>query len=428
MTIADRIIARPLWAGRTAVLIGIILVALNLRTAVSAISPIVTQVRVDIPLNAVALGIIGGVAPAAFALSALFTPVIAKRIGLERLLLLAIIAMVLGHLIRAFAAGFPGLLGGSVLAIIGAGIGNVVLPPLVKRYFPDRVGVVTSIYVVLLAVSATIPAAIAIPVADSAGWRFSLALWSGLAVTSAIPWTVVLLQHRRERRALTAADEAPELPEPEAELVGRIWHSRTAWVIAITLASSTFSVYAVFAWLPELLVQTAGVSPATAGGLLALNSIVGAPSAILLPILTIRIRRVSVLVEIGAGFFVLAYLGLLFFPATATWLWVIFIGLGPMLFPICLTLINLRSRTQRGSVALSGFTQSIGYFIGVFGPILVGVLRSATGGWVAPLILLLAVAVMGAIAGTMISRRTFVEDELIARSLRRSQLPTAQRP
>ncbi len=294
----------------------------------------------------------------------------------------------------------------------------MLLPPLVKRYFPDRVGLLTSIYALLLAVSAAVPAVIATPVADSAGWRFSLAVWAAFAVTAAIPWSAALVARRRARVVDVPGDESPELAEPDAEMVGRIWHSKVAWAIAIAFVSSSFSVYALFAWLPELLVQTAGVTPIQAGALLALNSVVGAPSAILLPLLTIRVRRVAVLIWVGVAFFVIAYLGLLFLPASGTVVWVLLAGAGPLIFPVCLTLINLRTRTQRGSVALSGFAQAVGYTLGALGPLLFGVLHSLTGGWVAPLVLLLVVSLAAAVVAPVLSRPTFVEDELDARGRR----------
>jgi CP family cyanate transporter-like MFS transporter len=119
------------------------------------------------------------------------------------------------------------------------------------------------------------------------------------------------------------------------------------------------------------------------------------------------------------GCFAVAYLGLLFSPAHATALWVIFSGAGPLIYPVCLTLINLRTRTERGSVALSGFAQAIGYILAALGPLLVGLVHSISGGWIAPLILLLAVSLIGAFTAPLLSRRLFVEDELESRHRRR---------
>jgi CP family cyanate transporter-like MFS transporter len=405
----------PLWAGRTVALLGILLVGLNLRTAVAVISPIVAEINVDIRLDSVALGVIGAVPPIAFALSALFGALLAKRIGLERLLALAIVAMIVGQLLRSAATNYPVLLIGSIIAMVGAGIGNVLLPPIVKRYFPDRIGLVTSLYVTLLSIGTAVTAALTAPIADSVGWRMSLAVWSIMALVALVPWVLVLVQHRRERSALAADDEAPELEEPSAGSVGRIWHSRTAWTIAIVFALSTFHAYTAFAWLPQLLMDVVGVSHVQAGSLLALYSIVGLPSALIVPLLTVRLKNVSWIIQSGIAAFVLGYLGLLLVPTVVPWLWVVLIGAGPLLFPAALTLINLRTRTHEGSVAMSGFVQTIGYAIGALGPLLVATLHDLTGGWTVVLVLLIATALACAIVGARLAKPTFVEDDIARR-------------
>jgi CP family cyanate transporter-like MFS transporter len=391
-------------------LLGIVLVALNLRTAVAAISPIAAQIGADIPLGEVALGIIGMIPPIAFALSGIFGAYGARKVGLERFIAIAVVSMIAGHLVRAAATSYPMLLVGSVLALAGAGIGNVLLPPLVKRYFPDRVGLVTSLYVTVMSLGASIPAAVSAPIADSGSWRLALAVWSVLALASLVPWVVVLVQHRRERAALETGAERPHERQP-----GRIWRSPTAWTMAIVFGLPSFHAYAVFAWLPQLLVDSAGVSRINAGALLALFGIMGLPAALVVPVLVIRLRNVRWLMLSGLAAFVLGYLGLLLAPSTLTWLWVVLVGAGPLLFPACLTLINLRSRTHEGSVALSGFVQGVGYTIGALGPLLVGILHSVTGSWTAPLILLIATVLACAFSAVRLGRPTFVEDELRGR-------------
>src|SRR6187431_223770 len=121
----------PLWAGRTTALLGIVLIALNLRTAVSAISPIVAEISEDIELTTVGVGIIGALPPVFFALAGLIAPPIAHRLGLERSILFAVLAIVLGHLARAFSGSYAALLLGSALALAAMGVANVLLPPVV---------------------------------------------------------------------------------------------------------------------------------------------------------------------------------------------------------------------------------------------------------------------------------------------------------
>ncbi len=397
-------------------LLGIVLVAVNLRTAVTAISPIADEIRIDIALGSVGLGIIGALPPVAFAVSGLFGAMLARRVGLERLLVISIVVMIAGHVARASAGSYSFLLLGSAVVFAGIGIGNVLLPPLVKRYFPDRIGLLTTMYASFRALSTAVPAALAVPIADSRGWRVSLGLWSVFAVGGLIPWIIVLLQDRRERAALDAlGDDASDLPEPEPRLVGRLSHSKTAWAITLIFALSSFQAYSMFSWLPQLLIDVADVAPAHAGTLLGLYAIVGLPASLVVPVLVAKMRNAGVLVLVGIISFVLGYLGLLLLPTVLTPLWVVLAGLGPMLFPAALVLINLRTRSPHASVALSGFVQGFGYGIGICGPLLIGIVHDATGGWTVPLVLLIAVAVACVVPARMLRQPAFVEDELEAR-------------
>lgn len=409
---------RARWRGRLLALAGVLLVALSLRTAVAAISPILDHISRDIPLSAVVIGVLGAVPPIAFAVSGLFAPAISRRVGLDRTLLLAIGVMVLGHLGRALAPSAPVLLLATVATLLGVGVANVLMPPLVKRYFPDRIGLVSALYITVMSVGSAIPPLIAVPVADSAGWRVSLAIWFAVALTAAVPWIGML---RRERRArLDDAPSASGRDDAEPKLAGRMAHSAIAWVLAGAFGAAAFVAYASFAWLPTILADTAGTSRAQAGSLLALWSFMGLPSGVLAPILAARLRRVTPLLVAGLVFVVGGYGGLLLAPAAAPVLWTLLAGLGPLFFPLVLALINLRSRTHAGAVGLSGFVQGIGYAIGALGPIVVGLLRDATGSWFVPLLVMLLVGVLLPLPGVFVLRRTrFVEDELAARAERR---------
>jgi CP family cyanate transporter-like MFS transporter len=137
----------------------------------------------------------------------------------------------------------------------------------------------------------------------------------------------------------------------------------------------------------------------------------GLPASIIVPIVAARWGHVKLLVGIAIVSFIIGYLGLLLVPTTATWLWVALIGNGPLLFPLTLVLVNLRTRTHSGSVALSGFVQSVGYFIVAIGPLAVGLLHEAFGGWTWPLLFLLASIIPAAIAGVVAARPRYFEDE-----------------
>jgi CP family cyanate transporter-like MFS transporter len=401
----------PLWAGRSLALVGILLVALSLRTAVAAISPIIAEIDDDIPLTSVGIGLIGMLPPIFFALSGLVGPFVSRRLGLEGTIVVSVGLMVLGHSLRAASGSFGVLLVASAIALLGVGVCNVMLPPVVKRYFPDRIGFVTATYATLLSVSTALPSVLAVPVSDSLGWRFSLAIWAAVAGTAIVPWIVLLARHRRDRAA-ALLDESTEPEVPDAALEGRLWRSPVAVAIAITFSVSTINAYASFAWLPQILVDIVDISPGASGNLLAVYSIAGLPASIVAPMLVARLRSPSWLIVLGVALFVSGYLGLLLAPGSFTVLWVVFAGAGPILFPVCLVLINTRTRTHTGSVALSGFAQAVGYTIGAFGPLLVGVLHDATGGWTVPLMFLLVISLAGLYGAVVLGRPGYVEDQL----------------
>jgi Cyanate permease len=399
-----------LWRGRTLALLGLLLVAANLRTAVAALSPIFAEIRVDVPMTSVGIGVLGMLPPACFAVFGIVAPLFTRRASLEVVMVVALVVMLAGHALRALAGSFAMLAIGSAVTFAGMAVGNVLLPPLVKRYFPDRIGLLTSLYATVLALSTLLPPLIAVPVADSIGWRSSVGMWGAIAVLAILPWIGVLA-----RRVPHARQDA-QVEEPDPRVLGRVWHTSVAWSLAAVFGVSSLNAYAMFAWLPQLLRETAGVDPVSSGALLSLFAAMGIPAGLLIPVLAGRMRNVGWLIYAGVTCFVLGYAGLIFVPGTATWLWVTFAGLGPLLFPLCLVLINLRTRTHAGAVALSGFVQGLGYVIGAFGPLVVGVLHQVSGAWTLPLVFLLLTAIAGALAGAVVARPVALEDHLRSRA------------
>jgi len=221
----------------------------------------------------------------------------------------------------------------------------------------------------------------------------------------------VVLQNRR---ATPGAPQDAPLVVPPPQLVRGIWHSPTAWVVAIVFSVTSFNAYSMFAWMPDILITTAGQTPVQAGALLGYYSALGIPFALLAPVLAARLTNIGVIIQWGAAFLVVGNLGLMLAPAAAPWLWVTIVGCGQVIFPVCLVLINLRARTQVGSVTLSGFSQGVSYTIAATGPLMIGLLFDWTGSWTGGFVLLLISAVVVAIGGYLLRTPRFVEDDLDA--------------
>lgn len=405
----------PLVAGRILAFAGILLVSASLRTAATSLSPIIEAVSSDITLDAVGLGVLGMLPPVMFALAGLLAPRISHRIGIEQFLILAIGAMVVGLAARAVAPNYAVLFLGTLVALAAAGVGNILLPPIVKRYFPDRIGTITALYASLVSLGTVLPPAFAYPIADASSWRVSLGVWAVLALLSLPPWILVFRQGRARSRAIAAGE--PVLEEPSPGMVGRVWHSKVAWTIALVFSLTSFQAYSMFAWMPSMLVDQAGVGEVEAGLLLAFWGLLGMLAAILSPPLAAKLRNVGWILHVGGAGFVIGYLGLLLAPELSPWLWVGLSGIGQAVFPACLALINLRTRTHEGSIALSGFAQSVGYTIAALGPLFVGMLHDITGGWSASLVLLIGASALFIYFGIVLRRPTFVEDETASRGI-----------
>lgn len=423
--------ARPLWQGRAWVLAGIVLSAFVLRTAVTSLTPLLDALGREFGFGATMTGVFGMAPTAAFALFGVATPMLAHRIGLERAALLAMAVAALGLLARGFVADTSQLFAANAVALAGMGIGNVVLPPLVKRYFGDRVGTVSTAYITVLQLGTILPALSAVPLAQAAGWRLSLASWSLVAAAAALPWLSVLWMEARGRsaqarelarthdRAVAGGDEAPELngadlsgadlsdSKPAAR--GRVWRSPVAWGMTLMFGMTSLVTYSMFTWLPKLLVE-AGASPALGGAMVALFSTLGMISALTMPALAVRIANPFPIVLACMLCYLGGFAGLLLAPMHGTFLWVALIGLGPSTFPLSLTLINLRTRTPAGSAALSGFMQGLGYTLSCAGPLLFGWLHEISHGWVWPFAMLGACLAVLIVGGRMACRPRYLED------------------
>ncbi|MBT2484475.1 MULTISPECIES: MFS transporter [unclassified Microbacterium] len=423
---------RPLWQGRGLAMVGIILVAFSLRSAVASLSPVIDHIARDFAVSSVVVGLIGAAPPVCFAVFGLLTPLFERRFGLERVAIAAITLMATGLLLRGLAFDSVSLLAATAVVFAGVGSGNVLLPPLVKKYFPDRIGVMMTVYSTTLAVSTFLPPLVAVPVADSLGWRVSLGMWGVVAAVALVPWVTLLIRERSApvvRASPRVVEDDPDDGHHDVQdavavatgpistapanprYFGRLWRLPLAWALALVFGTSSTMAYVSFAWLPTLLVDVGGVSPATAGFLLSLFALIGLPCSLIVPILVVRFQATRPLFFVAVAGGLVGLAGLLFVPTVALPLWVCIFGLTAIMFPLSLVLLSIRARNPESAVALSGFVQSIGYAIAAVFPLLVGLLHETTGGWRVPLVVVAAVLVVSIPAGIVAGRRRTIEEE-----------------
>ncbi|MEV6691059.1 MFS transporter [Micromonospora sp. NPDC051196] len=391
--------------GGLLVLAGILLVALNLRAAVTSLGALLDEVRVGLALSGTMAGFVTTLPTIAFAGLGAATPWLVRRLSAARLLVLGMLALAVGQVLRAVTGSAVVFLLTSALALAGIAVANIMMPMLVKQYFPHRAGLVTGAYTMALVAGTTVAAAAAVPVAHAFGsWRAGLGVWAGLAVVAVLPWLPAALRSR------TAARRATRDAAAAARVVVRPGRTRLGWAMAVYFGAQSLSGYAIMGWLAQLF-RDAGFRPQDAGLLLAGVTALGVPIALLMPTLAGRLSSLRPLVFALTAASTLAYLGLALAPRGAAVLWIVLLAFGQGAFPLILTTIGLRARTADGTVALSAFAQSTGYVIAALGPLLVGILYESTGGWTAPLgFLLLALAVQTG-AGMVIARPRYIEDE-----------------
>jgi CP family cyanate transporter-like MFS transporter len=404
----ERTERRPLVKGRVLVFAAIAMSALVLRLAVTSFSPLASQIQDEFGFSGSVVGVFGMVPTAMFAVFGLLTPALAKRLGLERTALLAMIMAAVGMLLRAMMSQTWSLLALSALALAGMGIGNVVIPPLVKRYFSDRLATMSSVYIVAVQIGTIVPAFVAVPVADAFGWRFSIGWWAAFGFAAAVPWLITLARSRK------AEAETVVAPAVDASRRGQVWRSPVAWGMAGMFGMTSLITYSMFTWIPSILAD-AGASDAFGGTMVGVFSVMGLVAAFGAPTLCARIANPFPVVIVCAACYLIGFAGLYFAPMAAPIVWVVVLGLGPSTFPMALTLINLRTRSHVGSSALSGFTQGIGYTVACLGPLLFGVFHDATDGYAAPFGLLVVAVVVVLVGAYQACKPRMLEDSWHAR-------------
>ncbi|GAA4692102.1 CynX/NimT family MFS transporter [Phytohabitans rumicis] len=385
--------------GTAFVLAGILLVALNLRAAITSLGPLLDEVRVGLHFSGAMAGVVTTMPTIAFAVFGAVTPWLVRRFAPSRVLVAAMVALVAGEAVRVSTGSTAVFVATSALALAGIAVANILLPLLVRQHFPERTGLITGAYTVSLTAGATVAAASAVPIADAFGsWRAGLGAWTLLAAVAVLPWLPILRRRTGARAVPTAAG-------------GRVRAGRTrlGWAMAVYFGTQALSGYATIGWLAQLF-RDSGYRPQSAGLLLAAVTAVGIPVALAMPTLATRLGNLRPLVLVLAVAMISSYVGLALAPHGGALAWVVLLAIGQGAFPLSLVVIGLRARTPEGTVALSAFTQCVGYLIAALGPLVVGALYEATGGWRIPLVFLIAAALVQLVAGLAVSRVRYVED------------------
>ncbi|MFI6793770.1 CynX/NimT family MFS transporter [Nonomuraea sp. NPDC050383] len=400
--------------------LGIVLAALNLRTAVTSVGPLLDQLAQGLGMSSVGTALLTTLPVLAFATVGAITPSLSRRLGEHRLLLLALVTLGVGLLVRSLVGSAPVFLLSSAVALSGGAVGNVLIPTLIKRHFPARTGVMTTVYTTALAAGTMLAAAATVPIERASGdWHIALGVWAALAAVATLPWLALLRSDPARRRTPQNAAEdasgdtqdgvAPEAAPPASGL-RQLARSRLAWMVAVYFGTQSMIAYIMFGWLPTILTD-GGYSTGEAGFALGVFTALNIPVSILVPVVASRFRDQRPVVVGLVAAYAAGFLGLWLAPVSTAMVWVVLIALGMGSFPLALMMLGLRTRTAEATAALSAFGQSAGYLMAGAGPLAVGLLHDLTGGWTLPYAMLFVVLAAQLVTGLYAGRRRYIEDE-----------------
>jgi CP family cyanate transporter-like MFS transporter len=380
---------------RVLLVIGFLLIAANLRAALTSVGPLLETIRRDIGLTAGGAGFIGTLPLLTFSVVSPQVPRLARRFGIDRMLGAAMLTLTAGIVLRSVPVA--GLLwAGTVLLGAAIAVGNVLLPSMIKRDFPDRIGAVTGVYTSVIGVIAATAAGVAVPLAGvlPGGWRVALGCWAGFALVAFAVWA--------PRLRLPAPEPEPGTGRPRAP-----WRSPLAWAVSAFMALSACGFYTMLAWFPSIVRRT-GASEEYAGWMLFVYQLVGVLMSVVTPLVLARLPDQRPIAAAGSVLAMLGYLGLLVVP-DLTLLWALVTGIGAgTLFYLALAFFSLRAADPRSSASLSGMGQSLGYLFAAAGPVAIGALHDATGGWGVPLGVLAVLAAVHTVVGLRAGRDAHV--------------------
>jgi CP family cyanate transporter-like MFS transporter len=379
-------------ATRGLLLAAVLLYALNLRAPITALAPVVGDVRSALGLSAAGVGLLTGIPVLCFALLTPVMAVLLGRLGTSRVVLVSLVTVLVGTLLRS-SGGFATALAGTVLIGVAITAGNVAVPIVIGRDFPSSVARVTGLYTAALNGGSVLTTVFTAPLAAVVGWRWALASWGLLAVVALVVW-----QRAYPVRGPVAP---PVLVVPGGSSV---WRLPVTWFLAVAFAGQAFGYYAVSAWLPSILHDTLGLAPTGAGGAAALFQLFGMVGGVAVPVLLARrLPLPFVSLGIAVGWLALP-LGLLFAPSLwALWCTCAGIAQGGN-FTVIFTVIASSSHSQAAARRMSATVQSLGYTAGAVGPSVLGAAHAASGGWSAPLLVVLGAIVSMACASGLALR------------------------
>jgi CP family cyanate transporter-like MFS transporter len=388
--------AAPRTAGTGLILFGVVLIAANLRLSVSATGDLLDELGSSLHLSSAVESLLTAVWPLAFAVGGISGSWLARRFTAGTVIAWAVGALAVGQVVHSFHDTLALVLG-SVLAGLGIALANVLLPVVVRQYFPDRVGQVTGLYAMVLSGGAAVAALVSVPISDRAhNVSAGLAVWVIPAVIGLAAWTAARPQRAAHPTNAVSAEPGSHLP------LRQLTRSKLAWAMAALFGLQSMGAYVLMGWLPTILTD-AGMSAGSAGAVLSTIFFINIPINYLVPRIGARMKDQRPLLTGLTLASLVGFIGLILAPDSLAWLWAVIFGFGMAVFPLVLALFPARGGSAHGTAALSTFSQSIGYLLASLAPLTFGLLHDATGSWTGPLLIVVVATALQGLVGLYVA-------------------------
>ena len=401
--------------------VSIAALAVNLRAAITSLPPVFPELESRLRLSPAAVTVLATTPVVCFGLVSGTGAWLSRRLGEERVLFGALIVLSAGLLLRG---AWPAvmLFPGTILATGAIALMNVLLSSMIKRRWPGRAGLLIGIYLTGLSVGAVVAALFSVPLYNSSGGsvRLTLGLWALPAVAATLVWISQARYGAAARRATgptapLAAAAAPPVPGPPvavppvavppgARARVAVHRHALAWQVTGFMGLQSLLYYAAVSWLPELF-RDRGASAGTAGTLAAVMAFGGLITSLSTPMLAQRVGDQRLLVAPAVIVTALGLLGAVYAPLGSEVIWMLVLGAAQgAALGLAIFFTMARAPDPGTAASLSSLAQAVGYLVAAAGPLAVGFLHTATGGWTVPIMVLLVICVAEITAGLLAGR------------------------
>ena len=383
----------PLHPYRWAMLAGAWLTYFCFGLTTTALAPLIGPVTEELGISHSAMGAILGAWPLVYIGAAIPCGAFVDRFGPGRSLFLAAVVIAASGLGRGVSAGPATLFLAVALFGLGGPLVSIGAPKLIALWFEGKErGLAMGVYIT----GPSLGGIVALSITNSVmmplfggDWRQVLIAYAGFVLLSAVAG--LLVSFGPAGRVVESRLSAEPRVSQSQVFLDLVKLGPVRIVLLMSVGIFLFN-HALNNWLPEIL-RSGGMDAATAGFWAAVPPAVGIAGSLIIPRLAVAERRIAILI----GLFVAASAAPLLIatgqgPSLAAGLVLQGIARSAMMTVSLLIVMEIPQVGPQRTGAAAGLFFSAAEIGGVSGPVAIGLLFDATGGFGAGLVLLSAVS------------------------------------